>query len=102
MNYKPVVFDAEDGNGRAIYHTNVLMCVADRYVVICLESIKAPDQQQFVSETIVNSGKKVIPISLPQMGQFAGNMLQVESDKGEKLLVMSSQAYESLTNEQEK
>lgn len=100
MNYKPVVFDATDGNGQAIYHTNVLMCVADRYVVICLESITAPDQQQFVSEAIINSNKKIIPITLHQMQHFAGNMLQVENDKGEKLLVMSSQAYEALTIEQ--
>ena len=100
MNYKPVVFNATDGNGQAIYHTNVLMCVADRYVVICLESITAPDQQQLVSETIVNSGKKIIPITLHQMQHFAGNMLQVENDKGEKLLVMSSQAYDALTIEQ--
>ena len=100
MNYKPVVFDATDGNGQAIYHTNVVMCVADKYVVICLESITAPDQQQFVSETINNSNKKIIPITLHQMQHFAGNMLQVENDKGEKLLVMSSQAYEALTIEQ--
>lgn len=100
MNYKPVVFDATDGNGQAIYHTNVVMCVADRYVVICMESITAPDQQQFVSETIINSNKKIIPISLHQMQHFAGNMLQVENDKEEKLLVMSSQAYEALTIEQ--
>ena len=100
MNYKPVVFNATDGNGQAIYHTNVLMCVADRYVVICLESITAPDQHQLVSETITNSNKKIIPITLHQMQHFAGNMLQVENDKGEKLLVMSSQAYEALTIEQ--
>lgn len=100
MNYKPVAFNATDGNGQAIYHTNVLMCVADRYVVICLESITAPDQQQFVSEAIINSNKKIIPITLHQMQHFAGNMLQVENDKGEKLLVMSSQAYEALTIEQ--
>lgn len=100
MNYKPVVFDATDGNGQAIYHTNVVMCVADRYVVICLESITAPDQQQFVSETISSSNKKIVPITLHQMQHFAGNMLQVENDKEEKLLVMSSQAYEALTIEQ--
>ena len=100
MNYKPVVFDATDGNGQAIYHTNVLMCVADRYVVICLESIADPEQRQFVSETIIKSGKKVIAITLHQMNHFAGNMLQVENDKAEKLLVMSSQAYDSLTTEQ--
>jgi len=100
MNYEPVVFDASDGNGHAIYHTNVLMCVADKYVVICLESITAPDQKQLVSETIINSNKKIVAITLHQMNHFAGNMLQVENDKGEKLLVMSSQAYEALTIEQ--
>ena len=100
MNYKPVVFDASDDNGRAIYHTNVLMCVADKYVVICLESITDPGQQQLVSDTIIKSHKKIIAITLHQMNHFAGNMLQVENDKGEKLLVMSDQAYESLTIEQ--
>ena len=100
MNYKPVVFDAKDGDGRAIYHTNVLMCVSDRFVVICLESITTPYQQQLVSDTIINSNKKIIAISLHQMNHFAGNMLQVENDKGEKLLVMSSRAYKALTIEQ--
>src|SRR3989337_874526 len=100
MKYNPVVFNATDGDGEAIYHTNVLMCVADKYVVICLESIADPQQQKFVSETIINSNQKIIAITLHQMNHFAGNMLQVENDKGEKLLVMSSQAYDSLTTEQ--
>ncbi len=100
MNYKPVVFDASDDNGRAIYHTNVLMCVADKYVVICLESITDPGQQKLISDTIINSNKKIIAITLHQMNHFAGNMLQVENDKGEKLLVMSDQAFEALTTEQ--
>jgi len=100
MNYKPVVFNATDGNGQAIYHTNVLMCVADRYVVICLESISDPVQNKLVAETIIKSNKKLIPISLHQMNHFAGNMLQVDSKDGEKLLVMSSQAYESLAADQ--
>lgn len=100
MNYTPVVFAATDGNRQAIYHTNVLMCVADSYVVICLESIADPEQHKLVSENIINSNKKIIPITLHQMNHFAGNMLQIENKDGEKLLVMSSQAYESLTTEQ--
>jgi hypothetical protein len=100
MNYTPVVFDAMDANGQAIYHTNVLMCVADRYVVICLESITDHEQRQLVAETITGSHKKIIAITFHQMQHFAGNMLQVENDKQEKLLVMSSQAYEALTTEQ--
>ncbi len=100
MNYTPIVFNATDGNGRDIYHTNVLMCVADRYVVICLESITDPEQQQMVSQAITDSNKNIVAITLHQMQHFAGNMLQVENDKGEKLLVMSTQAYEALTTEQ--
>ena len=100
MNYTPVVFDATMATEKPIYHTNVLMCVADQYVVICLESIADPLQKQFVSETIIKSNKKIIPITLHQMNHFAGNMLQVENKSGEKLLVMSTQAYEALTTEQ--
>ncbi len=100
MNYKPVVFTATDGNGQAIYHTNVLMCVADKYAVICLESIAEPEEQKMVAEAILNSNKKIIAITLHQVNHFAGNMLQIENNNGEKLLIMSSQAYEALTTEQ--
>ena len=102
MNYRPVAFTALDAKGRAIYHTNVMMCVADRYVVICLDSIPDKQEKQTVFNTIELSGKEIIPISLHQMNRFAGNMLQVENKEGERLLIMSSQAYKSLTPEQVK
>lgn len=100
MDYTPVVFIATDASGQPIYHTNVLMCVADRYVVICLESIASPEQQQMVADTIANTGKKLVAITRHQMEHFAGNMLQVKNEKEEKLLIMSTQAYDSLTTEQ--
>ena len=49
--------------GEAIYHTNVMMCVADRFVVICLDSIRDPEEKKRVTETILFSGKEMIPIS---------------------------------------
>ncbi len=52
MNYQSVVFHATDESGQPIYHTNVMMCVADRYVVICLDSIPDPDEKKLVEETI--------------------------------------------------
>lgn len=100
LDYAAVVFTAVDGNDRAIYHTNVLMCVADRYVVICLDAIPDAEEKQKVENAIIDSGKELIPISLEQMNHFAGNMLQIEGDNGTSLLVMSSQAYASLTGQQ--
>jgi hypothetical protein len=100
MNYQPVTFTAVDSNGTPIYHTNVMMCVADRYVVICLDSIKNPEERARVTETIQKTGKALINVSYQQLNAFAGNMLQIESRAGEKILVMSTQAYQSLTEKQ--
>ncbi|HUQ65110.1 MAG TPA: arginine deiminase-related protein [Flavitalea sp.] len=100
MNYEPVMFHANDTKGLAIYHTNVMMCVADQYIVICLECITDETEKDRLIVTINRSGKKIIDISLDQMNHFAGNMLQVNNADGEKFLVMSEQAYRSLTQKQ--
>jgi hypothetical protein len=98
--YTPEVFAAVDSSHLAIYHTNVMMCVADRYVVVCLDSLPDTAERQQLAATIRASGKQLIPISLQQMDHFAGNMLQVHNRQGERLLVMSSQAYDSLSPQQ--
>lgn len=100
LGYKPCSFHSVDENGGEIYHTNVMMCVADQYVVICLDSIPDTAERNLVTYTIEKSGKEIIDISYSQMNHFAGNMLQVKNKKGEKIVVMSSQAYKSLTKEQ--
>lgn len=100
MDYQPIVFDALDAAGQAIYHTNVVMCVADRYVVICMDALPKAEDRELLSNTIDQGGKELISITLDQMNRFAGNMLQIASIQGETLLVMSSQAYNSLTPEQ--
>ena len=100
MKYRSIVFHATDESGLPIYHTNVMMCVADRYVVICLDSIQDTDEKKLVEETILSSDKEIIRISLGQMNQFAGNMLQLENDRREKILVMSTAAWSSLLPEQ--
>lgn len=100
MNYDIVPFIAVDALGKEIYHTNVMMCVADRYVVICMDSIRDEKQRAEVTASINRTGKKIITISYKQMESFAGNMLQVENAEGKKFLVMSSQAYYSLNPEQ--
>jgi hypothetical protein len=102
MGYKAVVFDAADEKGRPIYHTNVMMCVADKYIVICLDSLPRKKERDEVIAVIKNSGKEIIEISFDQMNHFAGNMLQVNNSRNEKLLVMSTQAYESLSPKQVK
>ena len=98
--YHKVVFSAFDDQGGAVYHTNVLMTVGDAYVIICLDSIRSEEEKAEVVRTIQNSGKEIIEISHEQMNAFAGNMLQVKSKLGEKFLVLSKTAYDSLDTSQ--
>jgi hypothetical protein len=76
------------------------MCVGDKFSVICLEAIPNLDQRLQVRNSLESHGKRVIEISLEQMNQFAGNMLEVQNQSGDKILVMSSAAYHSLNPEQ--
>ncbi len=98
--YTPVVFNAKDANGQDIYHTNVMMCVGDKYCVICMDSIADKEENDMVKSILQSDGKAIIDISLEQMNKFAGNMLQVKNKNGEHFLVMSEQAYNSLTTAQ--
>lgn len=98
--YTPVSFISRDIAGKEIYHSNVMMCVADRYAVVCLDAIPDNKEQLRLSDSLSASGKEIIEISLQQLHCFAGNMLQIINSEGESLLVMSTQAYRSLNQKQ--
>lgn len=103
FEYTPVVFNAYqdvDGKRLAIYHTNVMMCLATDFAVICLDSIDDKKERKTVVNSLKQDGKTIIAISEAQMHEFAGNMLQVEGKNGQAYLVMSHAAHESLTTQQ--
>lgn len=99
----PVIFEAFhtlDGERKHIYHTNVMMSVADTFAVICADCIDDKSERKMVLENLKNSGKEIILISEAQINSFAGNMLQVVGANNERFLVMSDRAYESLRKDQ--
>ncbi len=101
--YEPVVFHSYQNVGDQrlpIYHTNVMMCVAENFAVICLDCIDDELEREKVQEVIKSSNKDIIEISEDQLQQFAGNMLQVQNEAGEKFLIMSETAYKALTQDQ--
>jgi len=100
MDCRCVSFRATDENDQEIYHTNVLMCLGDYFSVVCLDAIKDEAERKEVIETLEETDREVIEISHEQMNRFAGNMLQVKNQKGERILVMSKSAYQSLNDAQ--
>lgn len=103
FEYTPVVFTANqtvEGKREAIYHTNVMMCLAETFAVICLDSIDDKKERKNVVKQLKEDGKQVIDITEDQVNNFAGNMLQVKGKNDELFLVMSQAAYDSLTKQQ--
>lgn len=103
FDYFPVIFTAYqtvDGARLAIYHTNVMMCIAETFAVICLDSIDNKKECKQVVEHLKMDGKEIIDITEAQMYSFAGNMLQVRGNNDKRYLVMSKAAHDSLTSMQ--
>ncbi|MBQ9668342.1 MAG: amidinotransferase [Prevotella sp.] len=100
LGYDYFLFDSQDEQGMPVYHTNVVMHVGSRMAVVCLDSVRDADQRQTLAGLLEESGKTVVDITLQQVHQFAGNMLEVEGKDGEPLLVMSQTARRSLTTKQ--
>ena len=100
FEYTPVIFTANqtvDGKRLAIYHTNVMMCLAENFAVICLDTIDDKKERKNVVRHLKQDGKEIISIAESQMHQFAGNMLQLRGDNNKRYLVMSEAAHKSLT-----
>ncbi len=100
LGYSAVTFKATDSTGVNIYHTNVMLCIADTYAVICLDSIVDEEERKNVIAALKKTKKEIVDISLQQLNSFAGNMLQVKNADDELLLMMSTQAFECLTDVQ--
>ncbi|GAB5401210.1 MAG: arginine deiminase-related protein [Aureisphaera sp.] len=99
----PVVFTANQtvkGQRLPIYHTNVMMALAENFAVICLDTIDDKHEKKNVLRHLKETKKEVVNITEAQMHQFAGNMLQVRGAEGKKYMVMSLAAHKSLSAEQ--
>jgi hypothetical protein len=96
LNYEPITFNALDEKGRPIYHTNVMMCIGERFVVICLDSIKDENDQDVLLASFASSGRKVVAISYAQLHAFAGNMFSVKTAHGDEVVLLSENALQVL------
>ena len=99
MGYDLELFAASDEAGTPIYHTNVLMHVGTRVVVVALDAIDETDRAR-IAARLENSGRDIVAIDHAEMQAFAGNMLEVGSwDEylGDySILVMSETARHAL------
>ena len=100
LGYQLISFRSYDLNGQEIYHTNVMMAIGETFVILAAETISNRDELDRLKRSFIANGKEIIEINSTQVLAFAGNMLEVRNKEGKALMVMSSQAFQSLVPEQ--
>jgi hypothetical protein len=100
FNYEPVIFTSMGSNGQPIYHTNVMMCIGTNFAMVGLETIPNKAERQQVRARLEKTEKEIVELSADQIANFAGNAIELQNARGEKLLVLSSRAAQALSDEQ--
>ncbi|MBA3724204.1 MAG: amidinotransferase [Candidatus Levybacteria bacterium] len=100
MGYEGVYIITPKYHRQEVYHTNLLMSIGTSFAVVCLEVIEDDQVRRQVKDLIEELGKEYIEISLDQVYNFCGNILEVQSTSGEKKIVMSEGARDAFTKEQ--
>lgn len=99
FNYEPMVFDACDERGKAVYHTNVLMCIATEFAMIGLDMIADAPRRNHIVQRLQDSGREIIGLSHRQIAEFAGNAIELQGREG-RVLALSARALHSLYPDQ--
>ena len=100
LDFFPIPFHAVDAQGRAIYHTNVMLAIGTEWAIVCAEAIRDVGERKRVLDGLDEQGREVIEISFAQMDHFAANVIELRNRQGNPLIVLSERALASLREDQ--
>ncbi|MBL4591686.1 MAG: hypothetical protein JKY96_06970 [Phycisphaerales bacterium] len=98
--YRIVSFGASDADANAVYHTNVILSIGSRSAVVCLEAIGDLEDREKVLGELRKTDRKIIEITLEQVGQFCGNLIELCSVDGQAVFAMSASCRDALNEQQ--
>jgi hypothetical protein len=99
LDYELVTFEAQGRAAQPVYHTNVVMAIGTRFAVVCGEAIAQPLHREAVFNRLRASGHEVLDITLAQMFEFAGNLLELASAR-DPVIALSTTAWQGLETPQ--
>lgn len=99
FNFEPMAFDTADEQGKAIYHTNVMMCVATDFAMVGFDIIRDPDRREEIRARLADMGRRVIALDSRQISEFAGNAIELSAGS-RRILAISIRAAASLSEDQ--
>jgi hypothetical protein len=96
LDYELVTFEGCDAASQPVYHTNVIMAIGTRFAVVCGEAVAQPAHRAAVFNKLRADGHDIIDISLRQMQEFTGNLLELAAPGG-PVIALSTTAWRSFT-----
>ncbi len=100
LGYSAVLFDAVDGAGRAIYHTNVMLTLGSDFALVCLDAVPDPGERARLRAALEEGGRSIIEFDFAQLTLFVGNALELEARDATPLLALSATAHDALRADQ--
>jgi hypothetical protein len=100
LNFEAVLFHATDENGKAIYHTNVILTIAENFFVLCSECIRDEKEKLRTKNKLKDCRLDLLEISFEQVKHFSGNALALRNGNGKQILVISEQGWNAMTDYQ--
>jgi hypothetical protein len=95
FNFEPMAFTTADAAGAPVYHTNVMMSVATEFALVGFELMNDARRRTELRARLEESGREVIALDAAQIGEFAGNALELAGANG-RVLALSARAAASL------
>lgn len=92
-------FHTRSHTGKPVYHTDLTMWIGTEIAAICADAIVGDENRERILSRLQKT-HNVVELTLEQMGAFCGNSLEIVNQQGEKMLVMSENAYFALTEDQ--
>lgn len=96
FNFEPMAFDTADAQGRAIYHTNVIMCIATEFALAGFGLMKDAERREEIRARLGEMGRDVIELAPRQIDEFAGNALELSGTEG-RILAISARGAACLS-----
>jgi hypothetical protein len=93
LDYELVTFEGRDSTNEPVYHTNVVMAIGTRFAVVCGEAIAQSTHRAAVFNKLRAAGHDIVDISLSQMLNFAGNVLELAPAAGGHVIALSTTAW---------
>lgn len=100
---KGIKFTATDRNSESIYHTDCMMTLFSKHVVICLSAIKDQAEKDMVVKELTDpelnvNPKEIIELSFAESENMCANMFDIIDNNDNHCVVMSKRANENFSS----